>query len=109
VVLEALASGVPAIVTDCGGPQFIVKHGETGFVAHNSSEFAPYVRHLAADAQRLQAMREAARVSALQASWDAIFEGVYAGYRRELRNCTAGGRNARVGPQATVAAAGPGE
>ena len=109
VVLEALASGVPAIVTDRGGPQFIVRHGETGFVAQNSSEFAPYVRHLAADAPRLQAMREAARSAAMQASWDSIFEGVYAGYRRELRNCDARSRKARVRPQPTVAAPRPAE
>lgn len=32
VVLEAQASGLPAIVTDRGGPQEIVIHGETGFV-----------------------------------------------------------------------------
>ena len=104
VVLEALASGVPAIVTDRGGPQFIVKHGETGFVAQNSSEFVPYIRHLAADGERLQAMRNAARACALQASWDNIFEGVYADYRRELRNCAAGGKDARVRPQRAVAA-----
>jgi glycosyltransferase involved in cell wall biosynthesis len=32
VVLEAQACGVPAIVTDVGGPQEIVENGETGFV-----------------------------------------------------------------------------
>ena len=32
VVLEALASGVPAVVTPDGGPKFIVQDGETGFV-----------------------------------------------------------------------------
>jgi phosphatidylinositol alpha 1,6-mannosyltransferase len=32
-VLEALASGVPAIRTDNGGPRFITRHGENGFVA----------------------------------------------------------------------------
>jgi phosphatidylinositol alpha 1,6-mannosyltransferase len=104
VVLEALASGVPAIVTDRGGPQFIVKHGETGFVARNSGEFFSYVRHLATHTQQLQAMREAARACALRASWDSIFEGVYADYERALRNCAASRRSARVRPQATVAA-----
>ena len=109
VVLEALASGVPAIVTDRGGPQFIVKHGETGFVTQNAGEFVPYIRHLAADAKRLQAMRDAARAGALQASWENIFEGVYADYRRELRNCTVRGRDARVRPEARIAAARPAE
>lgn len=104
VVLEALASGVPAIVTDRGGPQFVVKHGETGFVTQNSSEFVPYIRHLAAEAERLRVMREAARASALQASWDSIFEGVYADYRRELRNHAARGKDAPIRPQPTVAA-----
>jgi glycosyltransferase involved in cell wall biosynthesis len=33
VVLEAQACGVPAIVSNIGGPQEIVKDGETGFVA----------------------------------------------------------------------------
>ena len=34
VVLEALASGVPAIVTPDGGPRYIVKDGETGSHCH---------------------------------------------------------------------------
>ena len=33
VVLEALASGVPAVVTPDGGPKFILRDGKTGFVA----------------------------------------------------------------------------
>jgi phosphatidylinositol alpha 1,6-mannosyltransferase len=104
VVLEALASGVPAVVTDRGGPQFVVKHGETGFVTRDSSEFVAYVRYLAGDAKGLQAMRDAARGCALEASWDRIFEGVYADYRSELRNCAARGKAARIRPHPTVAA-----
>ena len=33
VVLEALSSGVPAVVTTAGGPKFLVESGVTGFVA----------------------------------------------------------------------------
>lgn len=86
VVLEALACGVPAIVTDRGGPQFIVRHGETGFRARDVSEFAEYIRHLAGNPGVLQTMREAARAAACRASWDTIFDGVYAAYERGLRS-----------------------
>jgi len=104
VVLEALASGVPAIVTDRGGPQFVVRHGETGFVAQNPGEFVSHIRRLAAGRDRLQMMRTAARECALQASWDAIFDGVYADYSRELRNLAAG---SRTGVRAQRAVAAP--
>ncbi|OPY70058.1 MAG: GDP-mannose-dependent alpha-mannosyltransferase [Syntrophorhabdaceae bacterium PtaU1.Bin034] len=33
VVLEAQACGLPAVVSDAGGPQEIIVHGKTGFVA----------------------------------------------------------------------------
>ncbi len=39
VVLEALASGVPAIVTPDGGPRYIVKDGETGCDCHGRRVF----------------------------------------------------------------------
>lgn len=86
VVLEALASGVPAIVSDAGGPRFIVKHGETGFVATDIAEFASFVQRLMADPERLSKMRGAAREHALSASWDSVFESVYAQYDQLLRN-----------------------
>jgi len=39
VVLEAMSSGVPAIVTDQMGPKEIIRHGHTGFVAASEWEF----------------------------------------------------------------------
>jgi len=79
VVLEALASGVPAIVTPDGGPKFIVRDGETGFVVPDDG-FAQAIATLAHDRQRLDHMRHAARAYALECSWDAVFDRVYQGY-----------------------------
>ena len=83
VVLEALASGVPAVVTEDGGPKFIVKDGETGFVTEDD-RFAEAVAELVRDRARLGEMRRRARAYALGCSWDAVFERVYAGYERAL-------------------------
>jgi len=79
VVLEALASGVPAVVTRDGGPKFIVRDGESGFVT-DDDHFAEAVAGLVRDRARLEAMRVKAREYALGCSWDAVFDRVYAGY-----------------------------
>ena len=83
VVLEALSSGVPAIVTPDGGPCTIVRDGQTGFVA-NDEDFATKILQLYEDRPRLSAMSHAARAHALTASWDSVFEGVYAAYQTIL-------------------------
>lgn len=85
VILEALACGVPAIVTDRGGPQFIVRHGETGLRARDLGEFVAHIRSLAENPQKLLIMREAARADAPRASWDTVFDGLYTAYERGLR------------------------
>jgi glycosyltransferase involved in cell wall biosynthesis len=84
VVLEAFASGVPAVVTDRGGPQFTVRHGETGFIAHDFDEFVSYATRLMDEPALLASMRAAARQQALETSWDRIFEGMYEAYERCL-------------------------
>lgn len=78
VVLEALASGVPAIVTHGGGPKFIVRDGVTGLIREPAA-FADAVTELF-QPQRRVAMQKAARAYALTCSWDAVFDRVYAGY-----------------------------
>lgn len=45
VVMEAQSSGLPVLVTDKGGPQEVVKHGETGFVLP-SEKIEPWIEKL---------------------------------------------------------------
>ena len=84
VIQEAMASGVPAVVTNDGGPRFLVKNGETGFVARDDEEFCEQVVKVAQDEALRQRMRLAAREAMLSRSWDTVFEGVYRAYPRCL-------------------------
>ena len=66
VVLEALASGLPAVVVDRGGPQDLVIEGETGYVApaNDIEAIADRLEPLLRDAGMRRTMGEAARASA---------------------------------------------
>ena len=83
VVLEALASGVPAVVTPDGGPPSIIREGETGRIARDE-DFAAAIAGIHTDPSQHARMRRAARQHGLSASWDTVFEGVYDGYRTIL-------------------------
>jgi glycosyltransferase involved in cell wall biosynthesis len=91
VVLEALASGVPAIVTPDGGPCTIVREGKTGRIVPDD-EFTEAIAGLLADPGRLKEMRSAARAYALTTSWDSVFEGVYAEYEAILLRVALAGK-----------------
>jgi glycosyltransferase involved in cell wall biosynthesis len=83
VVLEALASGVPAVVTPDGGPCTIVRDFETGRVVPDAM-FAEAIAAILSDPEKFASMRKAARMHALDASWDSVFHGVYDAYDNVL-------------------------
>ncbi len=84
VVLEALSSGVPAVVTAIGGPKHTVQHGKTGYVARNFEEFTTGVATLMANPDLLCSMRKAAREYAKSSSWEKAFHDIYRTYRSQL-------------------------
>lgn len=82
-VLEALASGVPAIVASRGGPAFTVEDGKSGYVANRFDEFAVLLSTLMMEPELHDRMRLEARQRALSiGSWEQIFGGMYRTYER---------------------------
>jgi glycosyltransferase involved in cell wall biosynthesis len=106
VVLEALAFGAPAVgsavvmavVTNEGGPRFMVRSSETGFVADRLQEFRASILHLATWTEARQSMGAAARVRATTASWETVFGGC----ERSLRETVPLGKKVRMWPRTRV-------
>lgn len=71
VVLEALASGLPTVVVDRGGPPGLVDVGTTGFITrrHDPVELADATQTLLEDPARRNAMGQHARNAAFRYSW----------------------------------------
>ena len=86
VVLEALASGVPAVVVDRGGPQDLIDPGVTGFVARGNDpeDIAARVEMLLRDGTLRTRMGEAARAAAADRDWSAINGRLIESYGRVI-------------------------
>lgn len=74
VVLESMASGVPVIARDEGGPSETVKNGESGFLIppHDLDSFVACALSLAQDSDKRQSMARNARHQAEETTWDKI-------------------------------------
>ncbi|PNY27876.1 GDP-mannose-dependent alpha-mannosyltransferase [Tolypocladium capitatum] len=74
VVLESMASGVPVVARDEGGPSDIVRHGDTGFLVppDDLDGFVTKAMKLARDERRRLRMSREARAAACEATWEKI-------------------------------------
>jgi phosphatidylinositol alpha 1,6-mannosyltransferase len=81
VVLEAMSSGVPAVVMSSGGPKFLIEHGANGFIAESNADFIETIVRIVKNPQCLPALGQAARRSAEHYSWESIFEKMFDYYK----------------------------
>ena len=87
VILEAMASGVPVVVSPETGARVEVQPGVTGFLADGVAGFTQSILHLMASEELRQNMSAAARQFACTRSWSGVFEHVYATYQERLPAC----------------------
>ncbi len=84
VIQEANCSGVPAIVTNQGGPKFIVQHGKTGYIAETNEDFVRFSIKLLENSEKLKQMKNASREFVILHSWDTVFEKIYEAYNKTI-------------------------
>jgi len=73
VVMEALASGIPCVVSDAGGPRGLVENGRTGYItrARDAADFASKVALLVNDGALRAELTQIVRAEALKSNWEA--------------------------------------
>lgn len=88
VVTEAMASGLPVIVSAAAGASELVEHGSSGFVlaeARDGSAAGARLSAWSSDHALLARMGAAAREAVLPYTWDAIADRTMEVYRRAVR------------------------
>ncbi len=85
VVLEAMSSGLPVVVTDKMGPRELVEHGSNGFVASNDQEFEACLDRLIQDEALRESMGARSRELALERTWNVVFGSLFDSYREVIR------------------------
>lgn len=86
VTLEAMASGLPAVVADATGSKSLVESGVNGFLSapKRTEEFAECIMKIVNDSELRTKMAQVARQKALAYDWNNINEGLLVNYREAL-------------------------
>lgn len=87
VVLEAMASGLPVVVTDIPGSRDLVQNDRSGLIVPPSEpgKVAEALQKLASNAETRKRFSAAARIKAGEMSWKKVAEDYIAIYERVLR------------------------
>lgn len=82
VTLEALSSGLPAVVADATGSNALVKNGFNGYLAtpRTASDFLEKTQRLALDGELRRAMGANARASAESYDWENVLNKIVSYY-----------------------------
>ena len=90
VVLEAQSCGLPAIVSDFGGPQEIIINGKTGFVAEANNyddwttKLENYIEMIYSYPKLYLEMRVQSRRHVAETyNWDLVFQDIFGNVRNE--------------------------
>jgi glycosyltransferase involved in cell wall biosynthesis len=88
VVLEAFASGIPAVGVDIGGQTDLIDSGRSGFIAraNNPMDFAEKIQILLDNPTMRKEMADYARGYVKKYSWEAINTGLFNGYQSLISN-----------------------
>ena len=81
VVMEAMASGTPAVVTSKGGPKYQVQNGVSGFVATGEQDFIARIKQTMASPQLHRSLRLASRLAASRKSWETVLDELHHAYQ----------------------------
>ncbi len=84
VILEAFASGVPAVVTASGGPKFLVESEVSGLVAGSNWEFIKAVSRIMSDRTLQRRMSVAALRYVRAQSWETVFDNLFRAYESAM-------------------------
>lgn len=88
VTLEALSSGIPAVVANATGSSSIVDSGVDGYIIppKNAEKFAEAIVKLAMNPELREKMSKNAREKSLDYSWDRILKGLVENYCEALQS-----------------------
>ena len=87
VTLEAMASGLPAVVADATGSRSLVEDGENGFVipVESTDKFYTFIDKLVTDTELRIRMGQVGLEKSKSYSWDAINNNLVGYYREVLK------------------------